>query len=83
MPANTIVSDPVTSAFNALRFDENPFACQCEKEDKTAKGFRILHYFYWSFSGYIMAMKGLIKENSLRNLHNYRCKKPDNNKVDF
>ena len=25
-----------TSTFNALRFDENPFTCQCEKGDKKA-----------------------------------------------
>ena len=25
-----------TSTFNAVRFDENPFTCHCEKEDKKA-----------------------------------------------
>ena len=25
-----------TSTFNAMLFDENPFICQCEKEDKKA-----------------------------------------------
>ena len=25
---------PITSLFNAVCFDENPFTCQCEKEDK-------------------------------------------------
>ena len=44
-----------TSAFNATRFDENPFSCWCEKEDKKAEGFR---HFYLSFSNDIMAMKG-------------------------
>ena len=30
-------------------FDENPFTCQCEKEDRTAEGFKISQ-FDWSFS---------------------------------
>ena len=30
---NSIFSGPVTSIFNAIRFDENLFTCQCEKED--------------------------------------------------
>ena len=47
-----------TPAFNAVRFDNNPFTCQCETEDKKAKGFRIL-FFYWSFSSKILAVKGL------------------------
>ena len=39
MPADDIFSRSFnTSAFNAVRFNENPFACQCEKEDKTAEG---------------------------------------------
>jgi len=46
--------------FSAVRFDENPFTCQCENEDKKAKGFQI-SYFYWSFLSYIMAVKGLRK----------------------
>ena len=29
-----------TSTFNAMRFDENPFKCQCEREDKRVKCFR-------------------------------------------
>ena len=31
-----IFSGPVTSVFNAVRFDENPFTCKYEKEDKKA-----------------------------------------------
>ena len=41
-----------------MHFDEDPFTCQCEKEDKKAYGFQILH-FYWSFSSDLMAVKGL------------------------
>ena len=48
-----------TSTFNAMRFNENPFTRQCEKENKKAKGFQILH-FYWSFWRDIMAVKGLM-----------------------
>ena len=40
-----------------MHCDENPFLCQCEKEDKTAEGFQISH-FYWSFSSDI-ALKEL------------------------
>ena len=47
-----------TSTFNAMRFDENSFKCQCEKEDKEACRFQILH-FRWSFSTDIMTVKGL------------------------
>ena len=47
-----------TSTFNAVRFDENPFKCQYEKENKKAEGFHISH-FYWSFSSENMAVKGL------------------------
>ena len=36
VPANTIVSSPVTSTFNAVPFDKSPFTCQCEKEDRKA-----------------------------------------------
>ena len=48
-----------TSTFNAVTFDENPFTRQCEKEDKNAKGFQILQ-FYWLFLSNIMAVKGLV-----------------------
>ena len=41
-----------------MRFDESHFTCQCEKEDKKAKRFRILH-FSRSFSSDITAVKGL------------------------
>ena len=37
---------------------ETPFTCQCEKENKNASGFQVLH-FCWSFSSDIMAVKGL------------------------
>ena len=46
------------TTFNAMHFDEDPFTCQCEKEDKKAYGLQILH-FYWSFSSDLMAVKGL------------------------
>ena len=47
-----------TSNFSAMSFGENPFMCQCEKENKKALGFQILH-FHWSFSNDLMAVKGL------------------------
>ena len=37
--ANSRFSGPLTSTFNAVRFDENPFTCQCEKETKRLNGF--------------------------------------------
>ena len=49
----------LTSTFIAMTFDENPFTCQYEKEDKNAEGFQISQ-FYWSFLNDIMAVKGLI-----------------------
>ena len=57
-----IVRSYNTSTFSAVRFDENPFTYQCEKEDKKAKGFQI-SLFYWSFSNNIMAVKGLKTTN--------------------
>ena len=42
-----------------MRFDENLLQSQCEKENKKAERFQILH-FYWLFSSDIMAVKGLI-----------------------
>ena len=42
-----------------MRFRENPFTRQCQTESKKASGFQI-SYFYWSFSGDTMAVKGLI-----------------------
>ena len=42
-----------------MRFDENPFTYQSEKEDRKAEEFQISH-FYWSFSSDVMAVKGLI-----------------------
>ena len=57
---NVIISRSCnTSTFNGMRFNENPFTCQCKKEDKKSEGFQILH-FYWSFSSDIMAVKGLM-----------------------
>ena len=50
-----------TCSFNAMHFDESPFACQCKIQDKYAKGFHILH-FYCSFSSDIMPVKGLMGE---------------------
>ena len=49
---------------NAMRFDENPFTFQCEKEDKKAYGSQISH-FYGSFSNDIMAVKGLNEFNAV------------------
>ena len=34
--ANSVFSGPVTSIFNAMRFDGNPLTCQCEKGGKKA-----------------------------------------------
>ena len=34
---NSIVSGTMTSTVNAVCFDENPFICQCEKEDKQSR----------------------------------------------
>ena len=58
MPANSICSGPVTSTFNAMCFDENPFTCRCEKENTKAEGFQISH-FYWLFSSDKMTVKEL------------------------
>ena len=33
-----------TSTWNAMRFDKSPFTCQCEKENKKAKKFKIVHF---------------------------------------
>jgi len=33
-----------TSTFNAMRFDENPFTFQHEKENQKAYGFQISHF---------------------------------------
>ena len=38
-----------TSSFNAVCLCEDPFICQCKKENKKALLYQILH-FYWSFS---------------------------------
>ena len=37
-PANCAFSGPITSIFNSIHFDGDPFTCQCEKEDKKAYG---------------------------------------------
>ena len=57
-PANNVFSGPITSTFSAIPFDKSHFTCQCEKEDRKAKGFQILR-FDWSFSSDIIAVKGL------------------------
>ena len=61
-----IFSGPITHLLSVLwRFDENPFKCQCKKEEekeqkKKLRGFQISH-FYLSFSNDI-AVKGLSTE---------------------
>ena len=51
-------SGPINlSTFNAMRFDKNRFTCQCEKEKR--KGLRV-SYYYWLFSSYVTAVKGLV-----------------------
>ena len=35
-PANSVISGPIASTFNAVCFDKDRFTCQCEKEDKKA-----------------------------------------------
>ena len=57
-PANSVFSGPITSVFSAMGFDENPFRCQCKKEDKRAEVFQISH-IYVSFSNDIVAVKWL------------------------
>ena len=40
-PADSIFSCPVTSVINTVRFDGDPFTCQCEKQkQKGLKGFK-------------------------------------------
>ena len=41
---NSIFSGPITSTFNVMRFDENPFTCQSKKENKKAEGFPVSHF---------------------------------------
>ena len=53
---------PITSVLSALRFNGDPFTCQCEKEDKKASEFQI-SLIYVSFSNGIMAVKVLKTEN--------------------
>ena len=48
------------STFNGVLFDENPFTCQSEKENKKAYGFQTSP-FYWSFSSDITAVMGFIR----------------------
>ena len=47
-PANDIFLPYNTSSFSAVRFDETPFTCQRENEDRKAQRCQILH-FHWSF----------------------------------
>ena len=53
-----------TSTFNAVSFDENPFASQCEKENKMLKGFKFRNFIslVFVFLSDIMAVKGLKKK---------------------
>ena len=39
------------SIFNIALFDENPFTCKYEKENRRAEGFQILHSYvvFWVF----------------------------------
>ena len=49
-----------TSTFNAICFDENPFACHFASMKKKTKRLEFqISQFYWSFSSDIMAAKGL------------------------
>ena len=57
-PANGISRSYNTSTVSAIRFDENLFTCQYEKEKK-AEGFKQFD-INWLFSNYIMAVKGLM-----------------------
>ena len=54
VPANSIFSDPIASTLSAIRCDESPSTCQCEKENKKAERFQISH-FYWSFRSDIIS----------------------------
>ena len=67
-PANCVFSTPVTSPFNAMCFNENPFTSQCEIEDRSSYGFQILR-FCSSFSTNIMAVMGLIDCDNLLSGH--------------
>ena len=49
----------MTFTFSVMCFDETPFTCQWQKEDKNSYGLQILH-FYLSFSNGIMVVKLLI-----------------------
>ena len=48
-----------TSTFSAVHFNENPFTCRREKEDKNVLKFEISH-FYWLFLSDVLAVKGLM-----------------------
>ena len=50
-----------------MSFDQNPFTCQRENEDKKAEGFQILQ-FCGSFSNDIMAAKGLSEKFSVEKI---------------
>ena len=41
-----------------MRFDDNLFTCQCEKEDKKPQRFQISHFYRSLSSDMIMAVKG-------------------------
>ena len=59
LQANSIFSGPITSIFNSMLFDGDPFAYHCNNNNKKVYGFQISH-FYGSFSNDTTAMKGLI-----------------------
>ena len=44
---NSIFSGPIASPFSVMRFGENPLQGQCEKENKKAERFQILHFLKW------------------------------------
>ena len=51
-----------------MRFDGDPFTCQCEEEDKKTYGFQISH-FYWSFSSDVVAVTVLIMRGKVTIRH--------------
>ena len=53
-PANSVFSGPITSTFDAMCFDESPFTCQCEKEDKMLKGFKFRNFIVCLFIYFIL-----------------------------
>ena len=54
-----------TSTFNAMRFDQNPFTCQCKKRKQKSLRVQISH-FQSSFLSDIMAVKRLTSTETIR-----------------